>query len=152
MEGFFSQPRAGRPPRERIAGECARRGREAVVAGCVALLQGRSDSVDDELMLLLGGPGASRMLSGESRADTELWQRVWATRGLLWAWDESADPALSAALADDGWRVRELAVKVVRRHLLGDHLPEVARLVDDPVARVRAVAVSTLARLTAARA
>jgi HEAT repeat protein len=81
-----------------------------------------------------------------------MWKRVWATRGLLWAWDERATPALGLALGDESWRVREMAVKVVRRHLVGEHLLAVADLQTDPVARVRAVATDSLKRLVAVRA
>ena len=56
--------------------------------------------------------------------------------------------ALGSALADGSWRVREMAVTVVRRHLLGDHLRTVVGLRDDPAARVRAVAVDAVERLT----
>mgnify|MGYP006137620203 CR=1 FL=1 len=50
------------------------------------------------------------------------WLRVWATRGLLWAWDDIALETVGAALDDDAWRVREMAVKVVARHRLEDLL------------------------------
>jgi hypothetical protein len=58
-----------------------------------------------------------------------------AIRGLLWAWDS----AVSIALRDESWRVREMAAKVAR-HLVGDALPAVVELRDDPVPRVRAAA------------
>jgi len=41
------------------------------------------------------------------------------------------------AARDDAWRVREMAAKVVARHLLGDLMSNVANLRSDPVARVR---------------
>lgn len=139
-------------PRQSIELECARRGREAVIDGCIAVLEGSADGVDDTLIVALGGPPAHRILTGESRADAVTWKRVWATRGLLWAWDERATPALGSALSDQSWRVREMAVKVVRRHLLGEHLSAVAALQTDPVVRVRTVAIDTVERLVAARA
>jgi hypothetical protein len=46
-----------------IAAECQRRGKPAVVCGCIDLLQGRQD-VDDALVLALGGPPAQDVLSG----------------------------------------------------------------------------------------
>jgi len=70
----------------------------------------------------------------------------------LWAWDDSALDAVSVALSDQAWRVREMAAKVVARHLLGDALPAVAELRDDPVPRVRAAANRAVARLTQAGA
>ena len=134
-----------RSPRESIEQECARRGRSAVVAGCVELLGG--GEADDELVLALGGPPARWVLTGES-AGPAYWLRVWAARGLLWAWDDSAFAALRTALTDEAWRVREMALKVVARHRLEDLVVEAAALEDDPVARVRAAASRALMRLT----
>jgi hypothetical protein len=34
------------------------------------------------------------------------------------AWDDRAAVALGAACADQSWRVREMGVKVARRHLM----------------------------------
>lgn len=139
----------GLTPRESIAAECRRRGQAAVVAGCRDLLAGRR--VDPRLLLALGGPGATKFLDGDEHPDT-YWLRVWAVRGLLWAWDDEALPELLAATADDAWRVRELAAKVVARHLVGDALEPVAALRDDPVERVRAAAERAVVRLTASGA
>jgi HEAT repeat protein len=108
--------------------------------------------VDDTLIAALGGPPAHRVLSGHSRADSDMWKRVWATRGLLWTWDNRATQALALALSDESWRVREMAVRVVRRHLVGDLLSKVADMRDDPSARVRAVAESAVGQLVSARA
>lgn len=138
----------GMTPRQSIEAECARRGRAEVVAGCVELLRGRPS--DEQLLLALGGPPARHHLSGAMPPD--YWLRVWATRGLLWAWSDEAAPALETALADDHWRVREMALKVVARHLLGDALPAVQALRSDASARVRAVADRAVVRLTQAGA
>jgi hypothetical protein len=92
------------------------------------------------------------MLLGNSRADDTLWFRVWATRGLLWAWDGTSVDALRGALLDDAWRVREMAAKAVARHLVGDLLTDVANLRQDPVARVRHAAERAVTRLTVAKA
>jgi hypothetical protein len=73
-------------------------------------------------------------------------------RGLLWAWDDAALPALRTGVADDAWRVREMAAKVVARHLIGDALPLMTGLRDDPVPRVRAAADRAVAALTQAGA
>jgi hypothetical protein len=113
----------GLTPRQSIELESARRGRDPVIDGCIAVLQGKADRVDDTLIVALGGPPAHRILTGESHADADMWKRVWATRGLLWAWDERATPALGSALTDKSWRVRELAVKVVRRHHVNRRRP-----------------------------
>ena len=77
---------------------------------------------------------------------------MWGARGLLWAWDDSALDVLTKALTDEHWRVREMAAKVVARHLLGDALPVVAALRDDPVQRVRTAADRAVAALTTAGA
>ena len=74
----------GLTPRQSIEAECSRRGRDAVVAGCVALVGG--DDADPALVRALGGPGADAFLDGSTRADT-YWLRVWGARGLLWALD-----------------------------------------------------------------
>jgi hypothetical protein len=140
----------GRTPRQSIEAECARRGKDGVVAGCVGLLAGRE--CDAALVTALGGPGARVVLDGGPGSVSWYWVRVWAARGLLWAWDDAALPAIVAALADDAWRVREMAAKVVARHLLGDALPAVAGLRDDPVARVRAAASRAVITLTSADA
>jgi hypothetical protein len=111
-------------PRQRIE----RADHARVVAACLDLLAGR-DAEPAMVDVLAGEPG-------RTYADT-YWGRVWAARGLLWAWDDVALPALTEALADEHWRVREMALKVVARHRLDvDPTP----LLDDPVARVRAAA------------
>lgn len=133
-------------PRERIEAECVRRGKPAVVEGCVALILG--GQTDSRLLWVLGGPTTRWALE----SGPAYWFRVWGARGLLWAWDDSALPALRVALADEAWRVREMAAKIVARHLVGDALTEVAALRDDPVPRVRAAASRAVARLTRAGA
>jgi hypothetical protein len=134
----------GKTPRESIEQECASRGRDAVVAGCIEMLEGRD--VDADLVLALGGPPARWVATGEPPGPP-YWLRVWALRGLLWAWDDVALRAVEAALHDDAWRVREMALKVVARHRLEDPLTTVAGLEEDPVARVRAAASRALIRL-----
>jgi hypothetical protein len=141
-----SGSRWGLTPRQSIEAECARRGRAAVVAGCVGLVEGHD--VDPSLLVALGGPGADKFLDGRPHDDT-YWLRVWGARGLLWAWDDSALEAVRRALRDEAWRVREMAAKVVARNLVGDLLPEVAALRDDPVPRVRAAASRAVTVLTA---
>ncbi|MBR7834540.1 hypothetical protein KDL01_14800 [Actinospica durhamensis] len=123
-------------PKDSIAAECARRGRAEVVAGCVALLGGRT--VDDALVLALGGAHGAAVLDGGP--ETRYWLRVWAARGLLWEWSAAAVPALVAALGDEHWRVREMAAKVVARHRVGAAFEAVEALRADGVARVAAAA------------
>lgn len=139
-------------PRLRVEAECGRRGRREVVADCVSILTG-AEPPDFSLLIVLGGPAAPRVLAGDSRADAELWSRVWAARGLLWALDPTTVPlaasAVVGALHDPAWRVREKAAQVVARHLIDVAVPElVVRRDTDPVERVRAAAERALRRLT----
>lgn len=74
---------------------------------------------------------------------------VWAARGLLYAWEERATPAIIQAATDEAWRVREMAAKVIARHAVDDALTAVAGLQHDPVPRVRAAAERAVMILTA---
>ena len=134
-------------PRQRILAECARQGRAAVVAGCVRLVEG--GDADDAFVRVLAGPTAPWWFAHREDEELRYWLRVWGARGLLWAWEDSAHPALRAALRDPAWRVREMAAKVVAHNLLGDALDDVAPLRDDPVHRVRVAAGRAVATLTA---
>ena len=119
-----------------------------MLADCLALLRGESDL---ERLRSLAGPGAEKYFDGKEHHDT-YWFRVWALRGLLWSWDDSAAGCVREALGDDSWRVREMAAKVVARNLVGEATADVARLGDDPVPRVRSAAQRALVRLTEAGA
>ena len=127
-------------PQQSVQEECNRRGVASVVAGCVDLLNGMP--TDDDLILALGGPPADWVRTGE-RSGPPYWLRVWAARGLLYAWNDSAGPAVVKALRDDAWRVREMALKVVARHGLQAASEQVDALRSDPSARVRAAAART---------
>ena len=133
-------------PRERIARECLLRGKDGVVEGCVILLRG--GDVDPALVSALGGPAARLYGEGEPPREDTYWLRVWAMRGLLWAWDDMAFPDVQSALGDDAWRVREMALKVIARHRLEDALITVVDRLEDPAARVRAAASRALMRLS----
>jgi HEAT repeats len=159
-------------PRQRIAAERASRGAAALTAGCVALLSGRSDDVEDRLIMALGGEAAGQVLDGGEGGRSGYWPRVWAARGLLHAWDDhaaatgpaatgpaatgpAADAATDAiirALGDHAWRVREMAAKVVAAHRVGRALDAVAALRDDPIPRVRAAAERAVVLLTVSQA
>jgi hypothetical protein len=159
---------SGHPtPRERIAAECANRGRAALIAGCVALLGGRPDDVDDHLITVLGGSAAEHVLDGGEGGRSGYWPRVWAARGLLHALGERAPvvdrpaesteadavtAAIIGALDDPSWRVREMAAKVVAAHRIGRALDAVAALRDDPNPRVREAAERAVVLLTVSQA
>ncbi|MGH3300084.1 MAG: HEAT repeat domain-containing protein [Streptosporangiaceae bacterium] len=136
-----------RTPKQSIELECARRGRARLVSGCVALLRGQE--VDDELVIALGGPGARTILDSGPKPVYLYWLRVWAARGLLHAYADQAEAAVLEALADEHWRVREMAAKVTAKHRIGAALEAVAELRDDPVPRVRAAAHRAVVLLTA---
>lgn len=116
-----------------------------MVQGCRALLRGTP--VDAGLLLALGGPAAQVHIDDAERADA-YWMRVWGARGLLWAWEDEATDEIGLALADESWRVREMAAKVVARHRVGSLISEVALLQDDEVDRVRRAAERALTVLT----
>ncbi len=97
------------------------------------------------------GREADKFFDGNEHQDT-YWFRVWALRGLLWSWDPSASDAVREALSDGSWRVREMAAKVVARHIMGEARSLVAELRDDPVPRVRSAAERALVRLSNADA
>ncbi len=130
----------GTTPRQNVRAECERRGRDAVIAGCIALLTGGALPMPTVHLLALGGPAAPYVLSGGEGGPGGYWPRVWAARGLLHEWADAATPAIIAATTDDAWRVREMAAKVIARHKVGDALEAVVALRGDAVPRVRAAA------------
>ncbi|HVQ87578.1 MAG TPA: HEAT repeat domain-containing protein [Actinomycetes bacterium] len=133
-------------PRQRIEHECQLRGKREFVAGCIELL---SDAVvDDALVKALGGAGTDWVLEGPSPEVNEYWLRVWAARGLFWAWDDIATDSVLTALSDEAWRVREMACRVVAKHQVGEALPVVAELRTDPVRRVQIAASRAVVKLT----
>lgn len=134
-------------PRQSIQAECERRGTNAVVAGCINLLSG--GQADPELIVALGGRPARWAVEG-GEPGPDYWLRVWAARGLLWAWGDEALPMVLQALRDDAWRVREMAARVVARHQLDAALPTIAGLRNDANTRVRKAAERATYRLARA--
>ena len=134
-------------PKQSIELECARRGQAQLVSGCVALMRGLD--VDDDLVVALGGPVAQGVLDSGPKPAYLYWVRVWGSRGLLHAYADQAEGAVIEALADEHWRVREMAAKVIARYRIGAAFEAVAELRDDPVPRVRAVADRAVMLLTA---
>lgn len=124
-------------PRVLLASAVEQLGRDEVVAWCCRLVLGQ-DHADDPDLRWLGG----------TEDWPPYWRRVWGARGLLYVWDDSAQGALDAALADDHWRVREMGLKVVRAHGLSELTGEAAALREDENARVRAAAERALVALT----
>jgi hypothetical protein len=120
------------------------------VAGCINLLEGRG--ADDTLIVALGGPAAEYVLAGREGGKGGYWPRVWAARGLLYAWSDDAEPAIIRATADEAWRVREMAAKVIARHRVGGALAAVAALDHDPIPRVKSAADRAVMILSGARA
>jgi HEAT repeats len=137
-------------PRESVESECARRGRDAVVRGCIEILEGPAG--DESLVVALGGPAAQQVIDGREGGLTGYWPRVWAARGLLYVWDDTAAPAVIRATNDEAWRVREMAAKVIARHEVGDGLDAMIQLSRDPRARVRAAAERAVQVLVSHRA
>ena len=134
-------------PRERVLAECRHRGRDLVTAGCVDLLEGRSGTVDDALVAALGGEAAEYVLAGEEGGKTGYWPRVWAARGLIHTWDDSATAAIIYATRDSSWRVREMAARVVARHHVQEAHQAMTELRGDEIPRVRAAAGKALANM-----
>ena len=61
------------------------------------------------------------------------WLRVWAARGLLYAWHGSARAAVESSLTDEAWRVREMALRVVAERGLSQTRPIVEALSRSPL-------------------
>jgi hypothetical protein len=125
-------------PRQSIEQECRRRGRAAFVSGCSRMLDG--DDSDAGLVIALGGPAGQELLDRGIPSNQNYWLRVWAARGLFWAWGDQALPYLTDAADDEQWRVREWVAKIIGRHGLTAAAPLLDRLQDDPVPRVRTAA------------
>ena len=122
-------------------------GESAVVAGCIALLRG--EKADPRLILALGGRPARWAAGFDEPPGPAYWLRVWAARGLLWAWEDRAGPVVIGALSDMAWRVREMALRVIIKRRVPGALGAVKPLQDDPNARVRAAARRAMDKLTA---
>ncbi|HEX9890275.1 MAG TPA: hypothetical protein VGA69_12400 [Nitriliruptorales bacterium] len=137
-------------PRVRIEAACSVLGRDVVIDRCVELLAG--EPVDDGFVAVLGGAHARRLLAGPLPPDQAYWLRVWAARGMLWAGPGQDLHPLRQALTDGAWRVREMACKVIARHVVADLVTDVADLDSDPVPRVRAAAKRAVARIVDAGA
>jgi len=128
-------------PAERIAKVVAELGEDEVVARATALIAGLN--AGEEFLLAVGGRHAQGILDG---APPLYWPEVWGARTFLYVWNDSAIPAVLAGLGNQAWRVREMSAKVVARRELA-YPAEVAALVTDEVARVRAQAARALGEI-----
>ena len=88
------------------------------------------------------------MLAGHEGGKAGYWPRVWAARGLIHAWDDSATAAIIHATRDSSWRVREMAAKAVARHHVREASQAMAELRNDEIPRVRAAAEKALADIS----
>jgi hypothetical protein len=128
----------GMTPKESILLECDRRGRAECVKECVAILDGRR--VNEDFLRVIGGPSAGVVLDGRAGGVEGYWPRVWAARGLLHVWDDTATEAIIVATHHESWRVREMSAKVIARHHVRPGIDAVVSLLGDENARVRAAA------------
>lgn len=113
---------------------------------CIEIAQGRT--VDGATLHALGGPPALWAVAGGAPGP-DYWLRVWALRGLLWNWDDTAVATVRHALHDPSWRVREMAARVAAKHLVDAALEDLAALREDPVTRVRSAGERAVRRMTA---
>ncbi len=141
---------AGTTPKLRVELACQQLGTAEVIRRCLALLGG--DISDENFVVMLGGSHSRHLLDKGVPSDEAYWLRVWALRGLLWAGPGDDVAALRAELRDESWRVREMACKIVARHLVGDLLRDCAELRSDAVSRVRLAAARSVVRIIMAGA
>ncbi|WP_152365288.1 HEAT repeat domain-containing protein [Microlunatus speluncae] len=146
-------------PAEQVGLAVQRWGADWVIRVCAETLALDPDSVADGDPLRLAAMLTGRTelddaaieetrawLAGGKPPGHRYWARVWACRALLYVWHDSTGPAVAAALADDHWRVRELAGKVITKREIPDTADTLATLINnDPVPRVRAAACRALA-------
>lgn len=129
------------PTETRIAAAVATWGDDEVVKRSVALVAGFN--AGDEFLLVVGGKHAQGLLNG---APPLYWPELWGTRALLYVWNDSAVAAVTAALANQAWRVREMAVRVAATRGL-PVVEQLTALLTDEVPRVRAAAARALGEI-----
>ncbi|MEP6482676.1 MAG: HEAT repeat domain-containing protein [Rhodoglobus sp.] len=129
------------PIEKRLAAAVKLYGERGVVERSIALVAG--NNAGDDFLLFVGGEHAQGILDG---APVLYWPELWGTRALLYIWDDSATDAVTAALANQAWRVREMAARVAAARGL-PVVDEVTALLTDEVARVRAAAARSLGSL-----
>lgn len=126
------------PTEVRLAAAVKLWGEAEVATRAVALVGGYN--AGDDFLLYVGGRHAQGILDG---APVLYWPELWGTRALLYVWDAAASDAVTAALANQAWRVREMATRVAAARTL-DVAPTLVGLLTDEVARVRAASARAL--------
>jgi HEAT repeat protein len=126
------------PIEARLAAAVAEYGENTVVLRSLSLLAGNNEGED--FLLYVGGEHARGILEG---APVLYWPELWGTRALLYVWNDSAVLAVTAALNNQAWRVREMAARVAAARGLAVE-PVLTELLTDEVARVRAAAARAL--------
>lgn len=135
-------------PAERVTDACVRWGDAEVVRRCATLLRPRPSAIQDDLLdlaMVLGDLTDRDWLAGGKPPGHGYWARVWAARALLYVWNDEAARAVLGALADEQWRVREMAARVVHVRELAEAADALVRACTDPVPRVRIAAARALA-------
>ncbi|MGV8882952.1 MAG: HEAT repeat domain-containing protein [Rhodoglobus sp.] len=129
------------PIAPRLAAAVERFGEPTVVLRSLSLIAGNNEG--DEFLLYVGGDHARGILNG---APPLYWPELWGTRALLYVWDDSAALAVTAALENQAWRVREMATRVAAARAL-PVIEQLTTLLTDDVPRVRAAAARALGAL-----
>lgn len=122
-------------PSEAVRVACERWGERDVARRCADMLDGGTPDLE-----LLGYLSAAPSGVAPTAGSWPNWYPVWAARGLLYAWDPSAERVVVRALASGAWRVREMAAKVCLAREIGSAGDALAELIDDAVPRVRIAA------------
>ncbi len=129
------------PIEQRIARAVAELGEPTVVLRALSLIAGNNEG--EEFLLVVGGEHARGILDG---APVLYWPELWGTRALLYVWNDSAVIAVTAALHNQAWRVREMAARVAAARGL-DVAPILVGMLGDETPRVRAAAARALGAL-----
>lgn len=128
----------GETPKRSLEAACHTQGRASVVSQCIAILS--HVEANPQFLTVLAGPAAKTVLDGGAGGLDGYWPKVWAARGLLHVWDDSATEAIIATAADPSWRAREMSAKVIAHHRVRPAIDAVMALLNDQNARVRAAA------------
>ncbi|AZS36712.1 hypothetical protein CVS47_01320 [Microbacterium lemovicicum] len=134
------------PPRVLIALAVDRWGSVGLMVRCARLYREMDWGAEPELLSYLAGRAEPRW-AALGYGTQGYFVRTWAPRAMLYAWDARAVTVVQEALADEHWRPREMALKVVAHRRLEAAADAVAALRADPSPRVRAAAERALHRI-----